>query len=120
MRAGQTALESGEAKSGDSTYFNRTIVILLHLVCLFTKLIPHLEKEQVNLCYVFIVKYKKCCLADKICTFLVCLSVFQTKILKGCVTFYLKKSLNIKFFEGFLWVWPIIKRNSSDAKLRQI
>lgn len=48
VRAGQTALESGEAKSGDSTYFNRTIVILLHLVCLFTKLIPHLEKEQVH------------------------------------------------------------------------
>ena len=42
-------LELGEARGGDSTYFNRTIVILLHLVCLFTKLLPHLEKEQVQL-----------------------------------------------------------------------
>ncbi len=47
VRAGQAALEAGEARGGDSTYFNRTIVILLHLVCLFTKLLPHLEKEQV-------------------------------------------------------------------------
>ncbi len=47
VRAGQAALEIGEARGGDSTYFNRTIVILLHLVCLFTKLLPHLEKEQV-------------------------------------------------------------------------
>ncbi len=47
VRAGQAALEVGEARGGDSTYFNRTIVILLHLVCLFTKLLPHLEKEQV-------------------------------------------------------------------------
>ena len=49
VRAGQAALELGEARGGDSTYFNRTIVILLHLVCLFTKLLPHLEKEQVQL-----------------------------------------------------------------------
>merc|ERR1719360_447217 len=48
VKAGQAALESGEAKSGDATYFNRTIVILLHLVCLFTKLIPHLQAEQVH------------------------------------------------------------------------
>jgi len=47
VRAGQVALETGEAKGGDSTYFNRTIVILLHLVCLFTKLLPHLDKSQV-------------------------------------------------------------------------
>lgn len=47
VRAGQTALENGEAKGGDSTYFNRTIVILLHLVCLFTKLLPHLQQNQV-------------------------------------------------------------------------
>jgi hypothetical protein len=48
VRAGQAALELGEARGGDATYFNRTIVILLHLVCLFTKLLPHLEKEQVR------------------------------------------------------------------------
>lgn len=47
VKAGQTALEAGEARGGDTTYFNRTIVILLHLVCLLTKLIPHLEKEKV-------------------------------------------------------------------------
>merc|ERR1719511_402005 len=45
--AGQMALEAGELRGGDSTYFNRTIVILLHLLCLLTKLIPHLEKEKV-------------------------------------------------------------------------
>ena len=48
VKAGQTALEAGEGRGGDSTYFNRTIVILLHLVCLLTKLIPHLEKEKVS------------------------------------------------------------------------
>merc|ERR1719277_639688 len=47
VKAGQGALEAGELRGGDSTYFNRTIVILLHLVCLLTKLIPHLEKEKV-------------------------------------------------------------------------
>jgi len=47
VKAGQLALEAGEAKNGDSTYFNRTIVILLHLVCLFTKLLPHLDESQV-------------------------------------------------------------------------
>merc|ERR1719327_1986600 len=47
VKAGQTALEAGEGRGGDSTYFNRTIVILLHLVCLLTKLIPHIEKEKV-------------------------------------------------------------------------
>ena len=48
VRAGQTALEAGEGRGGDSTYFNRTIVILLHLVCLLTKLIPHLEEDKVS------------------------------------------------------------------------
>ena len=48
VKAGQTALEAGEARGGDTTYFNRTIVILLHLVCLLTKLIPHLEKDKVG------------------------------------------------------------------------
>jgi len=48
VMAGQVALEAGELRGGDSTYFNRTIVILLHLVCLLTKLIPHLEKQKVH------------------------------------------------------------------------
>jgi len=47
VQAGQSALEAGDTRGGDTTYFNRTIVILLHLVCLLTKLIPHLEKEKV-------------------------------------------------------------------------
>merc|ERR1712226_1351894 len=33
VMAGQVALEAGELRGGDSTYFNRTIVILLHLAC---------------------------------------------------------------------------------------
>ena len=49
VMAGQVALEAGELRGGDSTYFNRTIVILLHLVCLLTKLIPHLEKQKVRI-----------------------------------------------------------------------
>ena len=48
VRAGQGALAAGELRGGDSGYFNRTIVILLHLVCLLTKLIPHLEKDKVR------------------------------------------------------------------------
>ena len=48
VRAGQGALAAGELRGGDSGYFNRTIVILLHLVCLLTKLIPHLEKDKVT------------------------------------------------------------------------
>ena len=51
VRNGQTALEAGELRGGDSTYFNRTIVILLHLVCLLTKLIPHIEKEKVRVIF---------------------------------------------------------------------
>ena len=51
VRNGQTALEAGELRGGDSTYFNRTIVILLHLVCLLTKLIPHIEKEKVRIIF---------------------------------------------------------------------
>jgi len=47
VQAGQGALVAGEARTGDTTYLNRTIVILLHLVCLLTKLIPHLDKEKV-------------------------------------------------------------------------
>ena len=49
VRAGQGALAAGELRGGDSGYFNRTIVILLHLVCLLTKLIPHLEKDKVSI-----------------------------------------------------------------------
>jgi len=30
----------------DITYFNRTLVIILHLICLLTKLLPHLDSEQ--------------------------------------------------------------------------
>jgi len=48
VTAGQAALRAGESRAGtDTGYFNRTIVILLHLVCLLTKLIPHLEPDKV-------------------------------------------------------------------------
>ncbi len=30
----------------DLTYFNRTLIIILHLVCLLTRLLPHLSAEQ--------------------------------------------------------------------------
>jgi hypothetical protein len=32
----------------DVTYFNRTLVIILHLICLLTKLLPHLSKEETH------------------------------------------------------------------------
>ena len=32
----------------DLTYFNRTLVIILHLVCLLTRLLPHLADEQAH------------------------------------------------------------------------
>jgi ankyrin repeat protein len=44
VKAGQ----AGDSRAtGDSTYFNRTLVIILHLVCLLTRLLPHLDEEQV-------------------------------------------------------------------------
>ena len=50
VTAGQAALRAGESRAGtDTGYFNRTIVILLHLVCLLTKLIPHLEPDKASL-----------------------------------------------------------------------
>jgi len=32
----------------DITYFNRTLVIILHLICLLTKLLPHLDNKQTH------------------------------------------------------------------------
>ena len=32
----------------DITYFNRTLIIILHLICLLTKLLPHLTPQQVH------------------------------------------------------------------------
>ena len=32
----------------DITYFNRTLVIILHLICLLTKLLPHLDDKQTH------------------------------------------------------------------------
>jgi len=34
------------ATERDVTYFNRTLIIILHLICLLTKLLPHLTEEQ--------------------------------------------------------------------------
>lgn len=32
----------------DIAYFNRTLVIILHLICLLTKLLPHLDSKQTH------------------------------------------------------------------------
>merc|ERR1712038_557257 len=32
----------------DITYFNRTLVIILHLICLLTKLLPHLDSKETH------------------------------------------------------------------------
>ena len=44
QKGATTALQSDR----DLTYFNRTLVIILHLVCLLTKLIPHLSEQQIH------------------------------------------------------------------------
>lgn len=57
VRQGQLAmaksalLQNRAAVSNDRdiTYFNRTLIIILHLICLLTKLIPHLNPEQVHM-----------------------------------------------------------------------
>ncbi len=53
VRLGQEALSpsnNGNASppEKDITYFNRTLVIILHLICLLTKLLPMLNKEQTH------------------------------------------------------------------------
>lgn len=50
VRLGQESVGGSGVSSNserDVTYFNRTLVIILHLVCLLTKLLPHLEENQV-------------------------------------------------------------------------
>lgn len=32
----------------DMTYLNRTLIIILHLICLLTKLLPHLDTKQIH------------------------------------------------------------------------
>ncbi len=44
VRAGRAHVRSDR----DATYFNRTLVIILHLVCLLTRLSPHLTSAQVH------------------------------------------------------------------------
>ena len=50
VRVGQETLGKAAAaptaSDRDVTYFNRTLIIILHLVCLLTKLLPHLNAEQ--------------------------------------------------------------------------
>lgn len=60
VRAGQRAISAHAPKhlqqkpatalqaDRDLTYFNRTLIIILHLVCLLTKLIPHLTEPQIH------------------------------------------------------------------------
>lgn len=48
VRLGQAALGKVAAADRDLTYFNRTLIIILHLVCLLTKLLPLLENKQAH------------------------------------------------------------------------
>jgi len=41
-----SASAAAAAADRDVTYFNRTLIIILHLVCLLTKLLPHLDTDQ--------------------------------------------------------------------------
>jgi hypothetical protein len=54
VRCGQAAMKkhldasaSNATGDRDVTYFNRTLIIILHLVCLLTKLGAHLGEEQI-------------------------------------------------------------------------
>ena len=46
-KSAQMANRAAVSNDRDITYFNRTLIIILHLICLLTKLIPHLNAEQV-------------------------------------------------------------------------
>ena len=46
VRVGQETLGKNPTVDRDVTYFNRTLIIILHLVCLLTKLLPHLSDDE--------------------------------------------------------------------------
>ena len=46
VRVGQETLGKNPTVDRDVTYFNRTLIIILHLVCLLTKLLPHLNEDE--------------------------------------------------------------------------
>lgn len=46
VRVGQETLGKAPTVDRDVTYFNRTLIIILHLVCLLTKLLPHLSEDE--------------------------------------------------------------------------
>lgn len=52
VRQGQQVFNNNQANNSpperDITYFNRTLVIILHLICLLTKLLPHLDTKQAH------------------------------------------------------------------------
>lgn len=56
VRQGQETFNNNSGSSStnnspperDITYFNRTLVIILHLICLLTKLLPHLDRKQTH------------------------------------------------------------------------
>ena len=57
VRNGQEAMNRANSKQSSSTsghsdrdvtYFNRTLIIILHLICLLTKLLTHLNMEQIH------------------------------------------------------------------------
>jgi len=53
VRSGQESMRSKKVSGNvgrgtsdrDITYFNRTLIIILHLICLLTKLLPHLKPD---------------------------------------------------------------------------
>lgn len=52
VRQGQETFSNNSSLNSpperDVTYFNRTLVIILHLICLLTKLLPHLSTEETH------------------------------------------------------------------------
>lgn len=52
VRQGQETFSNNSSVNSpperDVTYFNRTLVIILHLICLLTKLLPHLSTQETH------------------------------------------------------------------------
>ena len=78
--------------------------------------------EQVDFDIFMFRKLKHCIVAcrENLYFFPSLFVVVSDKNLQRLLYFLFQKVTEPKFFRGYLLVWPIIKRNSSDAKLRQI
>eukprot|EP00096_Caligus_rogercresseyi_P001274 TRINITY_DN1203_c0_g1_i1.p1 TRINITY_DN1203_c0_g1~~TRINITY_DN1203_c0_g1_i1.p1 ORF type:complete len:701 (+),score=220.98 TRINITY_DN1203_c0_g1_i1:573-2675(+) len=48
LSSSESASSQNSSQERDITYFNRAIIIILHLVCLFTKLLSHLSPQQIH------------------------------------------------------------------------